>query len=115
MEWSHWNFPTQEPVAAIFDNYAEAKRLLASPEHQIVVHRATTDEDRMHIGDDWECEHTLHPTECIHCNPAYRHADWETCPTCSPDRSSHTWHVDGVCLRCNPGHGSAPYDIRSKS
>ena len=108
MEWSHWNFPTQELVAITFDSFDDARKLLVDPDKQCIVYRGTTDEDEMYgwPKDDWQCEHTLDPRECVNCNPAYRHADWKWCNVCNAnDMSDTTWHVDNVCLRCNPDYG----------
>ena len=56
-----------------------------------------------------ECEHCLPPSECIHCNPAYRNAYTAHCSACHPEpgTTAQTWHAaDGTCLKCNPNYGN---------
>ena len=105
MKWSHWNYPTHCRIPVDFDNYEEAKRLIASPEKQIIICHATTKEDYLYVGEGWQCEHLLHPEECLHCNPEYRNAFWDKCPNCYTDSTrADTWHIPVAgglqCLRC---------------
>lgn len=117
MEWSVMNARTRELVCGVFTDAAMARDHLFGDDERIIVHRATTDEDRDYgIGEDWECEHVLEPHDCIHCNPDYRDAYWAKCPVCSAGRNSATWHKPmltneweawGECLKCGCKHNTA--------
>lgn len=63
---------------------------------QCVVQRATTAEDRMYLGDKWQCMHCLEPESCTSCNPKYKDATLLECVPCE----SITWHLDSNCLHC---------------
>jgi hypothetical protein len=103
MRYAIFNFLTGERGGCLPLNII---REVLKPDTECRISQATTREDEMYLGTAWECEHTLDPRECVHCNPAYRHAVWARCETCYPVPSTaENWHADGVCLKCNPTYG----------
>lgn len=92
MIWKIWNWPTNECLPAVFDSYQEAKGLCMN-DLQLVVSMPSTKEDEMYMGEGeiW-CNHALHPTECLHCNPDFRDMFMYACPCCGHD-TGLTWHL----------------------
>jgi hypothetical protein len=98
MRYAIYNFTTRERTEEMARSIIEVVLDRAT---QCRVTQASTVMDERHLGTDWQCDHCLPPEECIHCNPAFRFAELETCETCCPyPYEGETWHVNGQCVKC---------------
>lgn len=109
MKWQIFNFGTKELVPVWFDTHVEATKACGPRDKQCVVLVGTGDsEERGYMEKDeiW-CDHTLHPLDCLYCNPEYVDAFQNHCPGCK----AWTWHVWSDkstqlrrCVRCSNHH-----------
>jgi hypothetical protein len=71
VKYKIWNWPTESCLPVLFDTWKEAADV-TDFKLQRIVSVPSNDEDEVYMGagEIW-CEHALHPTECVHCNPKY--------------------------------------------